>query len=169
MEKTAKIVIGVLVIAIFALVIIRLATPRYEGILYAQAVHSTDNHVNAYNPAPIVTGTVVKAIYPQFDWAEDFSGGLARIRIGGLYGVIDTAGSVIAEPQFDSVQSFSEGLAAVRIGDWDTGLWGFIDTNGNVIVEPQFDSVQSFSEGLAVVRIGDWDIGRLWGFIRIDR
>ena len=74
------------------------------------------------------TGTIV--INPQLDWADSFSDGLARVRIGddttGKWGFIDKTGHIVLNPQFDSAQPFSEGLAQVRIGDDETGKWGFI-------------------------------------------
>ena len=74
--------------------------------------------------------TVIIVINPQFDWAEPFSEGLARVLIGGIgtgkWGFIDKTGHYVINPQFDSAGSFSDGLAAVRIGDDKTGKWGYI-------------------------------------------
>ena len=62
----------------------------------------------------------------QFDFATEFSEGLAHIKVEGKRGFVDEKGSVAIEPQYDKVRDFSEGLAAVKI----EGKWGYIDKNG---------------------------------------
>ena len=59
------------------------------------------------------SGKVV--IEPQFDSADDFSEGLAKVKKDGKRGYIDKIGKVVIEPQFDEVWDFSEGLATVAI------------------------------------------------------
>ncbi len=58
------------------------------------------------------SGKVV--IEPQFDDAEPFSEGLAKVEKDDKYGFIDKSGKVVIEPQFDDAEPFSEGLAKVR-------------------------------------------------------
>ena len=53
-------------------------------------------------------------IEPQFDGADAFSEGLARVKKDRKWGFIDKSGKVVIEPQFDWVSDFSEGLAKVR-------------------------------------------------------
>jgi len=59
------------------------------------------------------------AINPQYSSADNFSEGLAAVRIGddktGKWGFIDKTGKYAINPQFDSVFKYSKGLAAVRI------------------------------------------------------
>ncbi|MBU3187647.1 WG repeat-containing protein, partial [Clostridium estertheticum] len=70
------------------------------------------------------TGEIV--IKPQFDFACNFSEGLAAIKVEGKSGFINKNGKIVIKPQFDNiyddVSSFHEGLAMVNIG----GKWGFI-------------------------------------------
>jgi uncharacterized lipoprotein YddW (UPF0748 family) len=54
------------------------------------------------------------AIPPQFDQADSFSEGLARVRIGDKWGYIDQTGQFVISPQFDEANSFSEGVALVQ-------------------------------------------------------
>src|SRR5437868_9194689 len=65
-------------------------------------------------------------IPPQFDAADYFYEGLARVTVDkkkregiGKGGYIDKTGKWVIKPQFDLASEFSEGLAAVgmRIGD----------------------------------------------------
>ncbi|NEP13810.1 MAG: protein kinase [Symploca sp. SIO2C1] len=88
-------------------------------------------------------------IQPQFDFADSFSEGLARIKIDSEYGYIDKTGKVVIQPQFDFADSFSEGLARIKIDS----EYGYIDTTGKVVIQPQFDFADNFSEGLARIKI----------------
>ena len=63
-----------------------------------------------------------------------FSEGLAGVRIEGLYGFIDEAGTVVIPPRFDLVGAFHLGLAEVLVGD-QTGV---IDRSGKMVLEPRF-------------------------------
>src|SRR5215831_16858747 len=73
-----------------------------------------------------------------------FKDGLARIRVGGKVGFIDSTGKVVIEPLFDHASQFSEGLAPVKISK----KWGFIDRSGEIVIPPQFACPVYFSEGL---------------------
>jgi hypothetical protein len=98
------------------------------------------------------TGKVV--IKPQFDFAENFSEGFARVFLSGKWGYIDTKGKYLVNLQFESAADFSEGFGAVK----KDGKWGFIDSNGKIAIRFQFEGHFSysqfppkFSEGLAAV------------------
>ena len=80
-------------------------------------------------------------INPQFDYARDFSEGLACVK--SKWGYINQEGEIVINPQFD--YDFSEGLALVVIG----GKWGYINQEGEIVINPQFDRARDFSEGLA--------------------
>ena len=110
--------------------------------------------------APTTSKTGVIVINPQFDDAYPFSDGLAAVRIGDKYGIVDRTGRHVINPQFNGAYPFSDGLAAMRIGD----KYGFIDRTGRYVINPQFDDAHPFSDGLAAVRIGDDTTGK-WGYI----
>jgi hypothetical protein len=97
------------------------------------------------------TGTVV--IKPAYDHVDDFSEGLAYVRLGdwydGKYGFIDVEGNVVVELRYDDAHEFKEGLAAVKRGD----DWGYIDRDGRVVIDFQFVSASDFSDGLAAVSV----------------
>ncbi|HQX56504.1 MAG TPA: WG repeat-containing protein [Pyrinomonadaceae bacterium] len=104
-------------------------------------------------------------IEPSFANAEDFSEGLAAVRLEGhlvgladerseyktKYGFIDKSGKFVIKPQFDSAESFSEGLAAVGMNSKN----GYIDKTGKLVIAARYDSAFQFSDGLAKVAIGD--------------
>ena len=112
-------------------------------------------------------------ISPQFEFAWEFSEGLAPVRRGGQWGFIDKTGKFVIPLQFEFAWEFSEGLAPVEQsgGQWGfieglapvkrRGQWGFIDKTGGFIIPPQFEFALEFSEGLAPVE----QSGGQWGFI----
>lgn len=85
-----------------------------------------------------------------------FEEGMAKIKVNGKWGFIDTTKTIIVEPKFENVTIFSEGLAGAKIN----GKWGYINKSGVFVIEPKFEDVKSFSEGLAGAKIN----GK-WGYI----
>lgn len=103
------------------------------------------------------TGRVITPA--RFDGARDFSGGLAPVRIGELWGFIDKTGAIVIAPQFEDAEPFSSGLARIQ----EHGLYGFVDNTGAIRIPPKFKGAQNFSDGLAVVGDGGekvWYIDR---------
>jgi hypothetical protein len=103
-------------------------------------------------------------IEPQFDYAGQFSEGIAPVLMNKKWGFIDEFGKVVIEPQFDEVywHRFSDGLIPVKLGD----KMGAIDKSGNFVIEPKFETVLDFSEGVAPVQIGRFDkYSEKWIFV----
>jgi hypothetical protein len=100
------------------------------------------------------TGRVV--IEAKYPWVDDFSEGLAAVKVGGThfiggkYGYIDRTGREVIEPHFENAKPFSEGLAAVQIGD----KWGCIDQTGEFRIQPRYDFLSGFRERLAIFAEG---------------
>ncbi len=88
-------------------------------------------------------GTFV--IEPTYDYAENFSEGVAIVRTGENYKVINTSGTVIFENN-NTILPFSNGMAAYMNIKEDTFLYGYIDINGKVMIEPSFIFADSFTE-----------------------
>jgi len=112
------------------------------------------------------TGKII--LEPDNYIAHPFSEGLARIDVGGkygitcplgrgqlysyvngLYGFINKKGTIVIKPQYIRAKDFSEGLAAV----WSnkTGRSGFINKKGEVVIPFKYWLVRSFKNGLAQV------------------
>lgn len=107
-------------------------------------------------PALAADTVITEAIPCRYDNAEDFSEGLAAVKLDGKWGFIDKMGNEVVPLEYEQVDSFSEGLAAVK----QNGKWGYIDKAGKEVVPCKYDNARSFSEGLAVVGLN----GK-WGFI----
>ena len=86
---------------------------------------------------------------PRFDLARSFSDdGLARVRMGDLWGFADRTGRVVVPTTYASARPFDHGLAAVRR---EKG-WSYIDTSGSIVIDGPFQVALSFSSnGLAAV------------------
>lgn len=88
-------------------------------------------------------------IKPQFDEADKFSEGLARVQIGLKSGFIDSTGKFVIQPIYTFAFSFSEGLAVV--GKDMESRWFYVDHKGNMVIEPdhKFIWLGPFKNGLA--------------------
>jgi len=93
-------------------------------------------------------------IEPKYDWAQEFSEGLAAVKIAGKWGFINQKGQVVIPPKFEDWPiSFSEGFAVIEAG----GKAGYIDKTGTIVIPAQYENAYSFSEGLAAVQLqGKW-------------
>ena len=132
-------------------------------------------------------------VTPQFDYADPFEGGRARICVGQVgcdewaiysdikdndshWGFIDASGKMVVTPQYPFVTRFSEGLSAVCTGDCSTHpkqqhARGYIDREGKIVIPLQFGDARNFKESLAAVCVGDCGLDEAgewngkWGFI----
>lgn len=117
-----------------------------------------------------------KMVIPPYDYAGEFSEGLAMVAVGGewishgtislhgggKFGYIDKTGRILIKPQYSQASSFSEGLARVAVGGkWAGDLlvgekWGYIDKTGKLVIPAkyEYDDHTDFSEGLALAKIG---------------
>lgn len=85
-------------------------------------------------------------ISDDFDYADQFSDGLAAAGKDGKYGYIDTNGNVVIEFKFDYTRSFnSSSIAPARIGK----QFGYIDKSGTFVIKPQFDTAYPVVNGMA--------------------
>ncbi len=72
------------------------------------------------------------AITPRYDYAENFSEGLAAVLVGDYWGYIDRKGQMVIEPRFEIAYPFEDGVAEVAID----GTWGYINRRGELIWPP---------------------------------
>ena len=89
-------------------------------------------------------------IKPQWHHTEEFSEGLAVVKVGEKFGFIDKTGKLAIEAKFDSVAGFKNGLAHVELhscadahrspeGVCQQGrsdLLGYINPNGEYVWKP---------------------------------
>jgi len=106
------------------------------------------------------------AIAPQFEDVEDFSAGLAAVKVRSSettwcardasgsregftmkWGYVDKSGMFVIPPQFESAAPFAEGAAVIH----QCGEAFFIDKTGKVVLKADYRYASSFSGGLAQI------------------
>ena len=125
----------------------------------------------------------------EYDWADFFHEGLARVMLNKKFGFIDKTGKEIVPVKYDWADALSGGVAKVSLNnkssfidntgkeivglnydvlEFNEGIamiklnekWGFIDKKGKEIVSPKYESASGFRNGMAAVKLN----GK-WGFI----
>lgn len=105
-------------------------------------------------------GKIVIVTKPRFDDTRNFSYGLAAVKIGEKYGLIDKTGKMLTESKFDEISGISRKAVVVKIGE----KYGLIDHSGKAITETEFERIDVFSsEGLFV-----FEVGKKWGILDSD-
>ena len=105
--------------------------------------------------------TILPFIYESID---DFSQGLAKVEINGLYGYVDEKNIIIGTIKYAEAKDYKDGRAAVKILEGSLPLWGFVDLQGNMAVpfSKKLSRVESFENGYA--RVVDYENYK-WGLI----
>lgn len=116
--------------------------PFSEGLAAVRAQDGKFGYINRSG---------VQVIAPTYDFALEFTEGLAPVLVGDKVGYIDRTGKIAVAPQFDAGDDFSEGLAVVA----QAGKVGYIDPRGAFVVQPAYDQAGAFSGGLAPVKLND--------------
>lgn len=75
------------------------------------------------------------AVENKFDFAFDFAGDFACVKIGGKFGYINRSGDIVIEPIYDKAEGFKNGLARVKVG----GKWGYINVGAKSVVSIAYD------------------------------
>ncbi len=97
-------------------------------------------------------------IQPQFDFARDFSQGLALVDVNKKRGFIRPDGKYAITPQFFDAASFSNGLAAVTKSkkilfiDLGAGDNAYINRLGETVIEKDFFELRNFSDNCAAAK-----------------
>ena len=90
-----------------------------------------DNKVGYMNEKGSV---IIKPVYLN---GNDFSEGLASVRLNGLYGFIDKTGKFIIQPEFDYANNFYNGLAVV----YKDGKPSMINKKGEIAFPAVYKSI----------------------------
>jgi hypothetical protein len=81
---------------------------------------------------------------------NEFSEGLARVKIGELWGFADRSGKMVIEAKFEKVGNFQGGLVWARMAK---GSAGYINKSGEYVIEAQYDVVQDFDPMSEMARV----------------
>lgn len=92
------------------------------------------------------------SIPARFEEVQDFSEGLAAVKVNGLWGFINMTGRLVVNPKYFHVLNFSEGKAPVF-----NGRFGYINKTGVLVIPMKFGVAQNFENGVArVFNGGEW-------------
>lgn len=117
----------------------------------------------------------------QYDEAEDFRDGRAKVRSSSKWSYIDKTGCKLEisgkgnQGHYQEVGDFFEGMCRVSVlklrqfdlayhSDYDyiAGIWGFVDETGEEVIPPQYIYAYDFADGIAIVARGKWTIDPKW-------
>lgn len=86
-----------------------------------------------------------------YERATAFRHGVAVVRIGGKWGIINQKGIEIIPPKYDHIDHFEGGYAKVKI----EGYNGLSNLDGQLIVQPHYEFISYAGNGLFRVEQGD--------------
>jgi WG containing repeat len=84
--------------------------------------------------------------------------GLIRIKLGNLWGLIDSVGKVVLKPTYADIKRTGDGFYPVKN---ESEMFGFIDKKGKLVIPFEYDDVKSFRKGTCIVSKGK----NKWGLI----
>lgn len=155
------------------------------------SVFSEGVAVAATDAGDVYIDVDAKVVLPgPYQEATDFKDGLARVKVGGLWGLIDRSGAFVHPPAFTKIGNVVEGAAwAIREGrclvlnkagvlasDFDDvqmakhggvwpvkrgAVWSLLFPDGRLVGE--YDKVSAVDNGFAMANLG----GK-WGFLGAD-
>lgn len=133
--------------------------PEIEKLIKSQGKRPVAGSVTA--PAAAQTANAAKLNYvevvsPKYDDANQYSEGMAAVKLNGKWGYIDVTGKEVIAFKYDIAASFYDGMAKVKLN----GKCGYIDKSGKDVIPLQYDNAYSFVDGLAPVKLN----GK-WGYI----
>jgi hypothetical protein len=97
----------------------------------------------------------------KYEDCYGFCNGIGAVKIGGLWGFIDTSGKIVIKPQFDDICDFSSSdFIEVCIAD----KYGLINRQGNIILPVKFDSINRLSDSFYAIKQNDY-----WSWVHIQK
>lgn len=101
--------------------------------------------------------------YEKIKAFKHFSEGFAAIKIGKLWGVIDTLGQLLIEPQFKAIGYFNGGIAWVKNSNDKVG---YINEKGIWIIIPHYDVGMDYDKTSGLARVKKYN---KWGYVDTDK
>ena len=100
----------------------------------------------------------------RFTAAKDFENGVARVKQGGVFGLIDSLGNFLLKPKYFNIRPFNEyGLAVAESSGASNARFSLINLKGTVLTSFKMNEIRPFHQGLAAVRVKKY-----WGFINVQ-
>jgi len=126
-----------------------------SSYVYSQDLQLVRNASGKYGFVDLEGDTIIEC---KFDYAENFSGGLALVKNNLRYKLIDTSGKLVDLADYDGSQRFRHDMGEYHSGlpvlvkQWDIS---YISSSGEVYLSVPYQDATSFSGGKAKVFDGD--------------
>ena len=88
-------------------------------------------------------------IAPQYDGAGTFEAGLAPVKVGDFWGLVDRTGKMIVEPRFVNLRPGRDGLHPLQES---SGFWRFLGSDGEASTWSTYHDVQTYKHGWTSVK-----------------
>lgn len=136
---------------------------------------ATSLWANAQYPVPAsndkgkwgyVNDSGASVINYSYDEALTFDNGLAKVRKGDNWGIINTDGKEIVPVKYNLIEKYAPSIYRVAAGGKikDGVLldekYGFINSTGEILLKPEYEEIGQFKNGVAYIKKGD-----LYGYI----
>jgi hypothetical protein len=110
----------------------------HEGFARVESFDQPGHYINK-------GGTALSSV----DWeaADNFSEGRAKVKVGHTYGFIDASGTLVVESIYSRAFSFENGVCVVEFEDKQ----GVIDPAGQPILKTEFDQVKVTNGGNTIL------------------
>jgi len=95
----------------------------------------------------------------NFHDAIGFQHGIAPVRMGQHWGLVNHKGIQALTPKYADIKPFDQGVAKVSINK----MRGVVDIDGNVVIRPKYEYVSYVGDGLFQIEQGD-----LMGYLNLD-
>ncbi len=110
------------------------------------------------------SGTLI--IKCNYDEALPFDNGIARVRKGDNWGMINSSGKEILPIKYNLIDKFAPGIFRIAAdGKMKDGVlldekYGFANSEGQILLKPEYNEIGQFKDGLAYINKGD-----MYGYI----
>lgn len=86
-----------------------------------------------------------------YEEASGFQNGVAVVRVGDKWGIINKKGIKVIPPKYDKIEPFNNGLAEIKI----KGLYGLMTKNGEVLLPLEYERINLVTSNILRVEKGD--------------
>jgi hypothetical protein len=100
---------------------------------------------------------VIPFIWDEVDLFRGFRGGIALVKKGTMWGVINRHCGLVSPPVWQDMDYADPDGKTGLLKVAKEGKWGLIDFQGKVVAEPAWDEIRGFEGGVSPVRSGGKD------------
>ncbi len=125
----------------------------------AQDIYPQENEKGKWG---FVNDSDSKVVDNKYDEARNFENGLALVRKGDKYGMVNTSGKEVIPVKYNIIERHNDHIfrvaagGSVKDGVLFDEKYGFVDDSGKELLKPEYDEIGQFNkDGLTYVKKGD--------------